>query len=295
MEHRLPWRGAIALRGAEWIGWLRGLSDHRAGGHGSALRPGAAAYFQNAFGLEGKVALITGAREGIGAATAMAFAHAGADLALTSRTEAGLAEIAGAARAAGANVLPLALEMRDVAQIRDTVSRVRQHFGRLDVLVNNAGIAIRSESLNYSESDWEEVMQVNLRGAFFAAQEAARLMVDGGRIINLSSVFAHTALASRVAYSASKAGLEQMTRVLAVEWAGRGINVNCVAPATIDTPTRAHLFPTPELLEARLRMIPVGRLGVPEDVAPAVLYLASPAAAFVTGATLMVDGGMSID
>jgi NAD(P)-dependent dehydrogenase (short-subunit alcohol dehydrogenase family) len=254
-------------------------------------------YLERTFGLKGRVALVTGAREGIGFATAVALAGAGARVAVTSRTVDGLRDVVREVEAAGSEALPLALELRDLEQVRSVVAATAAHFGGLDILVNNAGIAIRKDSLTYPEADFAEVLDVNLRGSFYAAQAAAPLMIQrgGGRIVNLSSVFAHIAMPHRAAYAASKAGLEQMTKVLAMEWAPHGINVNCVAPATIDTPTRAHLFPTPEALAERIRMIPAGRLGVPADVAPAVLYLASPGSAWVTGATILVDGGMSID
>ncbi|MGH7861575.1 MAG: SDR family NAD(P)-dependent oxidoreductase [Candidatus Dormibacteraceae bacterium] len=261
------------------------------------MNPDAVGYFEHTFGLSGKVALVTGGREGIGAATAISLAMAGARVAVTSRTREGLEEVVAAVQRTGSEALPLSLELRDVEQVQDVVRQVHQHFGRLDILVNNAGIAIRADSLTYPQSAFDEVFEVNLRASFYAAQAAALLMIDsgGGRIINLSSVFAHTAMPHRAAYAASKAGLEQMTKILAVEWAPHHITVNCIAPATIDTPTRAHLFPTPEALAERLRLIPVGRLGVPEDVAPAVLLLASRAGDFITGSTIMVDGGMSID
>ncbi|HEX6548061.1 MAG TPA: glucose 1-dehydrogenase [Candidatus Dormibacteraeota bacterium] len=253
-------------------------------------------FLQRAFGLEGKVALITGAREGIGAAAALAFAEAGARVAITSRTTGGLASIADAVRAAGSDALPLAMEMRDLETVRAGVEETARHFGRLDVLVNNAGIAIRADSLTYTDADWAEVTEVDLRGPFFAAQSAAALMAraGGGRIINVSSVFAHRAMGLRAAYAASKAGLEQMTKVLAVEWAKAGITVNAVAPGTVLTPTREHLFPTPEALAERLRLIPLGRLGAPEDIAPAILFLASPAASWITGAVINIDGGMRL-
>lgn len=261
------------------------------------MNPDAVGYFDHTFGLSGKVALVTGGREGIGAATALALAWAGARVAVTSRTREGLDEVVAAVQRTGSEALPMSLELRDVEQVQEVVRQAHRHFGRLDILVNNAGIAIRADSLTYPRAAFDEVIEVNLRASFYAAQAAALLMIDsgGGRIINLSSVFAHTAMPHRAAYAASKAGLEQMTKVLAVEWAPQHITVNCIAPATIATPTRAHLFPTPEALAERLRLIPVGRLGVPEDVAPAVLFLASRAGGFITGSTIMVDGGMSID
>jgi 2-deoxy-D-gluconate 3-dehydrogenase len=253
-------------------------------------------YFQSTFGLAGKVALITGAREGIGYAIAVALASAGARVAVTSRSVDGLGPVTQAVSAAGSEAFGIALEVRDLKQVRGAVDAAAEHFGGLDILVNNAGIAIRADSLAYTEDAFDEVVDVNLRATFFAAQAAAPHMIarGGGRIINLSSVFAHAALPKRAVYAATKAGLEQMTKILAVEWAPNNILVNCVAPGTVATPTRAHLFPTPEALAERLRSIRVGRLGVPEDVAPAVLLLASRGGDFITGATIQIDGGMAL-
>jgi NAD(P)-dependent dehydrogenase (short-subunit alcohol dehydrogenase family) len=252
-------------------------------------------YLERTFGLAGRVALVTGAREGIGFATAVALASAGARVAVTSRGTDGLEAVIQAVGKAGSEAFGIALEVRDLEQVRAAVDSTVEHFGRIDILVNNAGIAIRADSISYQEADFAEVVDVNLRAAFFAAQAAARHMLaaDGGRIINISSVFAHAAMPQRAVYAATKAGLEQMTAILAVEWAPQ-ILVNAVAPATIMTPTRAHLFPTPEALAERVRIIPAGRLGVPDDVAPAVLFLASRAGDFITGATMLVDGGMSL-
>ncbi len=253
-------------------------------------------YLRRTFGLEGKVALVTGAREGIGFAAATALAEAGARVAVTSRSADGLLAVVEAIREAGSEALPLMMEMRDLASVRSGIERAAEHFGRLDVLVNNAGVAIRAPSLTYTEAEWAEVLEVDLRGPFFAAQAAAAIMArsGGGRIINVSSVFAHKAMGSRAAYAASKAGLEQMTKVLAVEWASHGITVNAVAPGTVLTPSREHLFATPEALAERLRIIPLGRLGRPEDIAPAILFLASPAATWITGAVINIDGGMRL-
>ncbi len=255
-----------------------------------------AEYFERTFGLTGKVALVTGAREGIGFAIAVALASAGARVAVTSRSVEGLAPVIQAVADVGSEAFGIALELRDLEQVRAAVGAAAEHFGGLDILVNNAGIAIRADSLAYTEDAFGEVVDVNLKATFFAAQAAAPHMIArrGGRIVNLSSVFAHVALPNRAVYAATKAGLEQMTKILAVEWARHNILVNCVAPATIATPTRAHLFPTPEALAERLRSIRVGRLGVPEDVAPAVLLLSSRAGDFITGTTIQVDGGMSL-
>jgi NAD(P)-dependent dehydrogenase (short-subunit alcohol dehydrogenase family) len=247
---------------------------------------------ESSSGLEGKVAIVTGGGGGIGRGIVERFAAEGAAVVFAEID----ADRARATQvAAGDRVVGVVCDVREPDAADALVVAARDNFGRIDILVNNAGTAIRADSISYSEADFAEVVDVNLRAAFFASQAAARHMLaaDGGRIINLSSVFAHAAMPQRAVYAATKAGLEQMTAILAVEWAPR-ILVNAVAPATIMTPTRAHLFPTPEALAERVRLIPVGRLGVPDDVAPAVLFLASRAADFITGATMLVDGGMSL-
>lgn len=260
-----------------------------------------AAYLRATFGLQGKVAFITGSREGLGEATAIGFAKAGARVAVTSRTGKGLEGLVDRIRSIGSEALPFALELRDLDQVRSVVDKTAEHFGRFDILVNNVGYATRGDSLTYAPSDWDEIMEVNLRGSFYMAQAAAPHMIKAGSgsIINISTAFAHTAMSHRAAYAASKAGVEHMTRILAVEWARHKITVNVVAPTTMLTPTRAHVFPTPEAVQERVKLMPMGRalgrLQVPEDVVPAIVFMASEGARFITGATLVVDGGFSIE
>lgn len=251
-------------------------------------------YLGELFGLDGKVALVTGARQGIGHAIALALARAGARVAVTGRE---LASLQGAGQelgALGGEHLELALELGDTDQIERVVAAVADRWGRLDVLVNNAGVSIRRPAADYEAHEWDRVLSTNLRAAFLLAKAAAAHMRQGGRIVSLSSTFAHAAVPERAPYAASKAALEQLTRVLAVEWAPRGITVNCIAPGATLTETRRALLCDPQTASRRIEQIPLGRLGLPGDVVGAVLMLAGQAGQFITGQTLLVDGGYTL-
>jgi NAD(P)-dependent dehydrogenase (short-subunit alcohol dehydrogenase family) len=251
-------------------------------------------YLSERFGLEGKVALVTGGRQGIGRAIVIALARAGARVALTGRDRDALGEVGGELDALGAEHLELSLEVGDPGQIEEVVEAAASEWGRLDILVNNAGVSIRRQASDYEVGEWDEVLATNLRAAFLLARAAAGRMAEGGRIVSLSSTFAHTAVAERAPYAASKAGLEQLTRVLAVEWASRGITVNCVAPGATLTESRRDVLGDKETAARRIAQIPLGRLGESDDVAGAVLFLTSEAGAFLTGQTLVVDGGYTL-
>lgn len=252
-------------------------------------------YLTGLLSLEGKVAVVTGARLGIGAAVATAMARAGAAVCVTSREPRRMAPVLGRIEAAGSDSLAVGLDVRKQEEIESAVDAIVARFGRLDILVNNAGTSARGPALDHTPNDWDEVLETNLRGAFFMAQAAARAMrkTGGGVVINLSSTFAQAVVADRAAYSASKAGLDHLTRVLAKEWAPYRIRVNGVAPATVATESRPHLA-SGEARRTAISQIPLGRLATPDDVVPAVLFLAGPAGAFVTGQTLCVDGGFTL-
>lgn len=253
------------------------------------------------FSLEGAVALVTGAGGGIGAAICKALAGAGARVAcaeLPDRLDraravcdAALASATEWAREADAFTVPL--DVRSRPSIHEAIERVIERWGRLDVLVNNAGVNRLKPALDLVEKDWDDVLDVNLRGAFFCAQAAARIMVrgGGGRIIQIASQHGVVGMPYRAAYCASKAGLINLTRVLALEWASAGITVNCVSPTFVRTEANDRVLDDPAFLTWVRDRLPLGRLATPEDVAGAVLYLASPAAAMVTGHNLVVDGG----
>ena len=245
------------------------------------------------FTLDDHVALVTGASRGIGRDLCRALAAAGATVAAAARDEATLDELCDELTDAGATAVPVVLDVTDVAAVRAAVDGVVERFGRLDVLVNNAGIGWNAPALEVTEDHWDDLMAVNLRGLFFCCQAAGRVMVEqgAGRIVNMSSQAGLVGIPDHAAYSASKGGVNLLTKVLALEWASSGVTVNAVAPTFIRTPGTAERLDQPEFLEDVLSRIPVGHVGTTSDVAGAVIYLASPAAGLVTGHVLVVDGG----
>ena len=245
------------------------------------------------FRLDGQVAVVTGASRGIGRGLAVALAGVGAGVAVTGRSADDLHGVVAEIRDAGGTAEPFQLDVSDAKQSRAAMEQVQRTFGRLDVLVNNAGLGANHPALEVSEQDWDEMMAVNLRGLFFACQAAGRIMLaqGHGRIINLSSQAGQVGIRDHAVYCASKGGVDQLTRVLALEWSARGVTVNAVAPTFIHTPGTAERLDQPEYRDAVLARIPIGRVGTITDVAAAVVYLASPAGAMITGTVLTVDGG----
>jgi 2-deoxy-D-gluconate 3-dehydrogenase len=246
--------------------------------------------------VDGRIALVTGAGSGLGQASAVALAQAGADVTLTELPgkEAAALETVRMIEAAGRRGLAVPLDVTRLGMIDEAVDRVLKQFGRLDILVNNAGINVPRLALDVTEDDWDRVLDVNLKGVFFAAQAVAkRAMVPqgGGKIINIASQNGVIGYFFRAAYCSSKAGVVNLTRVLALEWAKYHINVNAIGPTFLETPLTRPMFENAEFKADVLSRIPLGRIGKPEDVVGAVVYLASPAADLVTGHTLLVDGG----
>ncbi|MCL6515451.1 SDR family oxidoreductase [Alicyclobacillus sp.] len=252
---------------------------------------------ERAFGLAGRRAIVTGASRGIGRTVAIGLARAGADVALVGRDEAALAETADLVRQArpSAAVSVHRCDVRDTASVRRCVAAVEDE-GPVDVLVNNAGLNIRKKALETSEADWQTVVDTDLKGAFFMAQEVGRGMVARGRgsIINVSSVGGHVALRTGVAYAAAKAGVIQMTKVLALEWGPHGVRVNGIAPWYFRTPLTDPLLADPAYLRDVLDRTPLGRVGEVTELIGPVVFLASDASSYVNGHTLFVDGGMSV-
>jgi NAD(P)-dependent dehydrogenase (short-subunit alcohol dehydrogenase family) len=239
------------------------------------------------FRLDGKVALVTGASRGLGAGIADALKEAGAKVVGTSREQDSAEQVA---KRLGS--VPVVMDVADVGSVRAGVDRVASELGRLDILVNNAGLNIPQGVFDVDEASWNAVVDTNLKGTFFAAQAAARRMVaEGGRIINIASQAGVVGIEERSAYGASKGGVTILTKVLAIELARHGITVNAVAPTFVATELTRTTLEDPAWRERVLSRIPLGRVGEPEDVAAATVYLASPAAAMVTGHTLLVDGG----
>jgi NAD(P)-dependent dehydrogenase (short-subunit alcohol dehydrogenase family) len=245
------------------------------------------------FRLDGQVAVVTGASKGIGRDLGKALADAGASVGLAARDLEALEHLAAEIRADGGEAMLVELDVRDVEQIATAFEQVRTRFGSLDVLVNNAGLGANQPAEDITEIDWDRMMDVNLRGLFFACQAAGRIMLaqGRGRIINMSSQAGVVGIRDHAVYSASKGGVNLLTKVLALEWSSRGVTVNAVAPTFIYTPGTAERLDQPEYLEGVLSRLPIGRVGTTTDVAGAVLYLASPAGAMVSGHVLVVDGG----
>lgn len=248
-----------------------------------------------AFDLTGSVAVITGAGSGLGKAIAKALAQHGADVAVTELPgKTALAEeTVGELLALGRRAQAIPLDVTDPGSIDALVPAVVGSLGRLDILVNNAGLNIQRQALDVTEEDWDRVLDVNLKGLFFCSQAAGRHMIEhgGGRIVNIASQMGLVGYWRRAAYCSSKAGVVNLTRVLAIEWAKHGINVNAIAPTFVLTPLTAPMFEDADFKADVIARIPLGRLADPDDVANAAVYLASPAAKMVTGQTLAVDGG----
>jgi 2-deoxy-D-gluconate 3-dehydrogenase len=242
-----------------------------------------------------KVAVVTGAGSGLGHSIALALAEAGADVVVTelpSRME-NARKVAGTIKSLGRDSLALKLDVTSLKSIEQMVTRTIERFSKIDILVNNAGINVPKNALDVTEQDWDRVVNVNLKGVFFCAQAVGRKMVKqkSGKIINIASQNGVVGYHQRAAYCSSKAGVVNLTRVLAIEWAPFRVNVNAVAPTFVLTPLTEKMFEDSSFSREIHRRIPLGRLGKPEDVTGAVVFLASPAADLITGHTLLVDGG----
>jgi NAD(P)-dependent dehydrogenase (short-subunit alcohol dehydrogenase family) len=244
------------------------------------------------FALDGRVALVTGASEGIGRDIALGLAQAGADIIVCSRREEKLKEVKTEIERIGRKADLFVLDVSNVAQIESLKSFILGHFGKVDVLVNNAGFAVTKPTWDITEKDWDGMVDIGLKGLFFCCQIIGSIMAEKkyGKIINMSSTFSRSSIIGRSVYAAVKAGVSHLTEVLAVEWAPYGIRVNALGPTAVLTPSRAALLQG-DVLKRVLSRIPLGRLATPEDLISAAIYLASPASDFITGQTLFVDGG----
>jgi 2-deoxy-D-gluconate 3-dehydrogenase len=246
--------------------------------------------------LDGAVALVTGAARGIGRVTALALAERGARLALADLDAAPLEQAVGEVEASGGAAWGFVADMSSEASIEALFAEIQRREGRVDILVNNAGVAIRRPSIELSLADWDKVVAINMTGVFLCARAAARLMLangTGGAIINVASIMGLSGggLFPNISYQTSKGAVVNMTRALAVEWAPRGIRVNAVAPTFARTRLTKGILADDDLVKRIEAMTPLGRLAEPEEVADAIVFLASPAAAMITGHTLPVDGG----
>ena len=243
-----------------------------------------------------RTALVTGASNGIGAAIALELANDGFDLALSATRVENLATVIPIVEAVGARAVPLTLDLRSLISIERVTDAAIEAFGQLDVVVNNAAMPFRKAALDITLEDWNAVIETNVTGAFFLCQKIGRHFIARkvpGCIINLASTHGVVGYAGVAAYGISKAAIIHMTKTLAVEWAEHGIRVNAVAPGTVETPSRAKTLADPQMRQGILSRVPLHRFGTPEEVASAVRYLASPAAAYITGQTLLLDGGLT--
>lgn len=247
------------------------------------------------FDLSGKVALITGTSRGLGQYMGRALARAGADLVITSRDAASLAPFQEEIESLGRKAFPVSLDVRDYDSIQQAVAAAHDHYGQIDILVNNAGCNVRKPSLDITWDDYNLVLETNLRGTFFVAQAVARHMVarNYGRIINIGSVTSVAGYAGLGPYCASRGGTKQLTMSLADDWGRHGVTVNCLAPGWFKTAQNKVLYENEAWVEYICDRIPLKRPGQPNDLDGTVVFLASDASAYMTGQTLLVDGGIS--
>lgn len=243
------------------------------------------------FKIKGKVALVTGAGRNLGRVIALSLAEAGADVAVTSRTLSEIKRTEQEIKEKGQKALAISLDVTDLNKVERAVQKIASEFGRIDILVNNAATRSFKSLLEISELEWRSVIDTNLTGAFFCCKAVGPIMIrqGGGRIINISSRIGLQGMANRVAYCASKGGLIQLTRALALEWAPYNILVNSVAPGLMNTPETSKA-----IQEGKAAEIPLKRAGEPEEIAPLIVYLASEACTYMTGEVILIDGGWAV-
>ena len=248
------------------------------------------------YNLSGQVALVTASARGIGRACALALAHAGADIILGSKDKASGAALAQEIRALGRKALPVQMDVTKMHEINAAVQAGFEHFQHIDILVNNAGISRLSPAQDVTEQDFDAILNINLKGTFFVSQAVGRIMIrqKSGRIINIGSQAGFIALRTESVYCMTKAAISHLTKCLALEWAPYNITVNAVAPTFIETAGTEPALADKDFRQWVLDSIPLGRIGNVSEVAAPVVFLASPAASLITGATLMVDGGWTI-
>jgi NAD(P)-dependent dehydrogenase (short-subunit alcohol dehydrogenase family) len=245
------------------------------------------------FDLGGKVALVTGATRGLGEVAAMALARAGADVAVCGRSTVDLDRVSAAIKNLGREAAGFSLDVTSRTRVRKGVNEVLEYFGKVDILVNNAGVNHRVPVLEYPEAAWDLVINTNLKGYFLVAQALVPQMLERGygKVINMSSILGTVGLPNQLAYACSKGGVDQMTKVMALEWAKAGVRVNAIGPTYFETELVAQLRNDPERFNFINERTPMGRWGYPLELEGIVIFLAAPASDFITGQTIYIDGG----
>jgi len=248
------------------------------------------------FDLKGKVAMVTGSARGLGEVAAMALAKAGADVAICDLNVAGMERVTAAIRDMGRRSAGFAMDVTSKEKVHENVSRILKEFGQVDILVNNAGVNHRVPVLEYPEDAWDLVLRVNLKGYFLVAQAVVPQMIERGygKVINMSSILGKVGLPNQLAYASSKGGVDQMTKVMALEWAKKGVRVNAIGPTYFETELVAQLRNDPERFNFINERTPMGRWGYPPELEGIIIFLATPASDFITGQTIYIDGGWTI-
>ena len=248
------------------------------------------------FDLTGKVAMVTGGTRGLGEVSAVALGKAGADVAVCGRNKSDLERVSLAIRGLGRKAGGFLLDVTSKESVQSGVEKILDEFGKVDILVNNAGVNYRVPVLEYPEDQWDLVINTNLKGYFLVAQAVVPQMIQRGygKVINMSSIFGLTPLPHQLAYSASKGGVNQLTRVMALEWAKAGVRVNAIAPTYFETELVTQIRNDPERFNFINERTPMGRWGQPIELEGTVIFLAAPASDFITGQILYIDGGWTI-
>jgi NAD(P)-dependent dehydrogenase (short-subunit alcohol dehydrogenase family) len=248
------------------------------------------------FSLNGKVAMVTGSTRGLGEVAATALAKAGADVAVCGRSEPDLDRVSGGIKALGRESRGFRLDVTSKKSVRAGVDRILDHFGKVDILVNNAGVNHREPVVDFPEEAWDLVINTNLKGYFLVTQAVVPQMLERGygKVINMSSILGTIGLPNQLAYASSKGGVDQMTKVMALEWAQEGIRVNAIGPTYFETELVAQLRNDPERFSFINERTPMGRWGYPPELEGIVIFLASTASDFITGQTIYIDGGWTV-
>jgi NAD(P)-dependent dehydrogenase (short-subunit alcohol dehydrogenase family) len=248
------------------------------------------------FDLEGKVAMVTGSSKGLGEAGAVGLAKAGADIAVCGRNTADIDRVVGRLKTMGSNAAGFSVDVTQKNSVHRAVGAIMDHFGKIDILVNNAGTNYRTSVIDYPEEEWDRIIDINLKGYYLVAQAVAPQMIEHGygKVINISSILGRIAIPNQLAYASAKGGVDQMTKIMALEWAKLGVRVNAIAPTYFETEMVKQIRNDKERFEFIKERTPMGRWGYLEEIEGIIIFLASKASDFITGQSIAIDGGWTI-